>query len=448
MHTFQEQREVIHCLVEGNTTNKYSENIRKFCMRQQYYSTAAYKSLRHFFNGNLPTVRVLQMWYTSIDGAPGISESALEILREKAQSYQATNNHPLHLALMCDEMKIRDELCYCAETESFIGFSTIANSPSTQHRNSRNKDPSQLDLADNALVYMVVGPDFKLPVAYELVRGLDGKERAALTLRIVKKIEETGSRVYSLTFDGLGANVTCAEKLGVKFDEGKSHFMSPTYPEQRIYIIFDAPHMLKLVRKHFSSNKIYHQGQLVNWKLIEKIVEKQSSDNFNLCNKLSPKHVNWHLNPMNVRLAVETISKSVADTLEQLRNDGYEDFKDSEATIEFLRFFNNAFDILNFGEFKKKDERYKQKMCADTADMIFEFADSFKRYISQLEYRQKTKSEPILVSTADTGFFGFFINFISLQGIYQDLVVNGPFTEFYPFQFSQDHLETYFSMIR
>lgn len=443
---FQEKRELIDCLVNGIRTT-YSENIRQFCMRQQYYSTAAYKSLRKFFNGNLPTVRSLQMWYMSIDASPGITQSALDVLEQKAQSYQAEHNHPLHLAMMCDEMGIKKELCYCSETERFIGFDTLTNSPSPQNRNSR-EDLSQLNLANNALVYLVVGPDFKIPIAYELVSGLAGEQRAALTLQIIKSVEETGAKVFSLTSDGLAANITCAEELGVKFHEGKSYFMSPSYPDQKIYIIFDPPHMLKLVRKHFSSNMIYYQDQLVNWEILNNLIHKQSLENFNLCNKLSQKHIDWHLKPMNVRLAVETISDSVADALEQLRKDGYEEFKDSETTVEFLRFFNNAFDILNFNDLKKPNEKYKQKLCAGTATKIFEFAEKFKRYISLLEYRQKTQSKSILLSTADRGFFGFYNNFISFQGIYEDLIINGPFTEFHTFQFSQDHLETFFSLIR
>lgn len=279
---FQEQREVIECLVNGKTDHSFSENIRKFCLKQQYYSTAAYKSLRSFFNNNLPALRTFRMWYSSIDGSPGISGSALNILKEKADLYLAKNNHQLHVCLIYDEMSIRKELCYCNERQSFIGLSTVTNS--SGHIINEN---SELKLAKDAFVYMVVGPDFKLAIAYELLNGLESEDRAALTLRVVTSIEEAGARVISLTGDGLAANVTTAESLGAKFNEGKPYFQSPSYPEQKIYIILDPPHMLKLVRKQFSSNMIHHQDQLVNWGLLIKLVEKQTKDNFNLCNKLT-----------------------------------------------------------------------------------------------------------------------------------------------------------------
>lgn len=44
-------------------------------MIQQYYSTAAYRSLRLYFNKNLPDIRTLQMWYNTVDGSPGTHSS-------------------------------------------------------------------------------------------------------------------------------------------------------------------------------------------------------------------------------------------------------------------------------------------------------------------------------------------------------------------------------------
>lgn len=250
-------------------------------------------------------MRTMKLWYSHIDASPGISCSSLDILREKAENYAAINGHPLHVCLINDEMFTRKELSYCNTTQTFIGFSTVTNS--SQHIEG---DKSELKLAREALVYMVVGPDFKLAVAYELLDGLETEDRAALTLQVIKRIENVGAKVISLTSDGLAANVTTAEALGAQFSEGKPYFYSPTYPEQKIYIILDPPHMLKLVRKHFSSGHIHHKDQLVDWELLKKLAEKQSSDNFNLGNKLTMRHIEWHQRPMNVRMAAETISSS------------------------------------------------------------------------------------------------------------------------------------------
>lgn len=441
----KEQKEVIECLVNGiQPYSRYPESVRKFSLQQQYYSMAAYQSMRLFFNKNLPSKRSLQMWYSHVDGSPGVSKSSMEILYEKSQEYFSKNNHRLHVSLIWDEMSIRKELCWCNAKKEFLGFCTVMNS-SVNDKDGNSAEPK---LAKDSLVWMVVGPDFKLPVAYELLSGLETYDRAAMMLNVIKCVEQTGVVIVSITSDALAANITSYESLGVNFIEGKPYMKSPTYVNQKIYIIFDPSHMLKLVRKHFSKNKIHHRNNLVNWKLLEALGEKQSTSNFNLCNKLTKLHINWYQKPMNTKLAAETISMSVANTITQLRKDGYAGFENGETTETFLHYFNNAFDILNFGANKESDEKFKQKLSPDTAEKIFAFAASFKDYISQLRFQSKTNSVPVLISSSGKGFFGFYVNFLSLQGIYDDFVINGPLEEFYTFQFSQDHIETFFSLIR
>lgn len=152
--------------------------------------------------------------------------------------------------------------------------------------------------------------------------------------------------------------------------------------------------------------------------------------------------------PMNVKLAAQTLSKSVADTLEQLNKDGYEEFKDCDETVEFIRYFNDAFDILNFAEKDERVGKYKQPICEETVEEILSFGERFQQFLKGLEVERNGKRIPLLQSSVERGFFGFYHNFTSLKGIYEDLVENGPLKTFYTFQFSQDHLENFFSLVR
>lgn len=43
---------------------------------------------------------------------------------------------------------------------------------------------------------------------------------------------------------------------------------------------------------------------------------------------------------------------------------------------------------------------------------------------------------------------GFASNITALEGLYTDNVLNGPLEFLHTFQFSQDHLETWFSCVR
>lgn len=427
--------------------------MRKFCLRQHFHSNSTYESLRKFFHNNLPSKRTLQYWYTSVDGSPGINISALEILGEKSRKFQTENHHSIHVTLISDEMAIRKQASWSNENERFIGFCTATNSVQNNQNQENMQNTPPLAIAKDALVFMIVGPDFKIPVAYHLLNGLQSVDRAAMTLEVVRKVEETGAKIMSLTSDGLLANVTVAKLLGANFDQNKPYFTSPTYPHQKIYIIFDPCHMLKLIRKHFSQCRIFFQNELLDWNLLCILVEKQRLQNFNFCNSLTQHHIDWKQKPMNVRLAAQTLSRSVADALEQLKCDDYEEFQHAGATVEFLRNMNDTFDILNFAEGDLTDNQYKQPICDTTAQFIFSFAQKIKPYIENLkiEYKNaagKVVKTPILKSKARMGFFGFYNDLVSLEGMYNDFVRNGPLEIFYPMIFSQDQLETFFSLVR
>lgn len=224
--------------------------------------------------------------------------------------------------------------------------------------------------------------------------------------------------------------------------------------------------MLKLIRRYFAYHQLYYKDEQLKWELLKNLAEKQDNDNFELGNKLSRKHINFQEAPMNVLLAVQTISNSVADTIEQLCEDGYEGFTGAETLVKFLRIYNNAYDIMNYGNDKPSDDNFKKPLCAENIQKFRDFFQEFREFTSQIsidEYKRKPKEKgnrssnenkttsirkPILKSRSSMGFFGFLHNITSTLGIYNDYVEHGPLDVFYTFQYSQDHLETYFSLIR
>lgn len=428
---------------------KYLPNVRKFCLKILFYSRAAYNELRNFFSNRLPAQRTLQRWLRCVDGSPGITQLALDTLSEKVKEYKDINKK-LHLCIIHDEMSIKKQVLWNDETKSFDGFRTSKN---------QNSNDEKLPVAKDALVYMVTGPDFRIAVAYFLLAGLDSVDRAALTGEVIRNIEATGAIVMSLTGDGLKANIASYHILGADFKVEKPFFLSPTDANRKIYFIFDPPHMLKLVRKDFAVHKLYFKNELLRWDLLETLAEKQDADNFELANKLTKRrHVSWKLSPMTVRYAVETMSNSVADVLEQLCEDKYMDFVGCEATVKFIRLINNLFDVMNHGDGKKSDDRYKQPICETTITKFQELFEEFKSFVDEMSIvkiskkgiSQKTKLTSYLKEQPNkfVGFFGFLQNISSTIGIYNDYVKNGLLDVFYPFQYSQDQLETYFSLVR
>lgn len=426
----------------GSCTS-YSQETRQFCLRLQFHSTAAYNELRTFFGKRLPTCRTMRKWLHSNDASPGITQAAIDDIAHKTREYKE-KGEKLYLCVMSDDISIRRHISFNENTTEFYGFPSEIS--------SKAKDAQSA--AKEALVFMAVGPDFKIPVAYFLLNGLPANDRAVLTKEVLVAVQNTGARIISLTGDGLSANISVVKMLGADFNSNRPYFVLSNHPNEKIYTIFDPPHMLKLIRRN-----LYYKGDRLKWELLENLANKQDNDNFELGNKLSRDHINFKAAPMKVSLAAQTMSHSVADTLEQLCEDQYEQFMGCESTVKFIRLVNNVFDVQNYGDGKPKDEHFKQPLCESNIRKFRELCQEFEEFMSHVEvdeYQKKKKNgnirkvtrKHVLKSRISVGFFGFLNNIKCVLGIYTDYIESGLLKDFYNFQFSQDHLETYFSLIR
>ena len=61
---------------------------------------------------------------------------------------------------------------------------------------------------------------------------------------------------------------------------------------------------------------VCHNGQEIQWQFIEELHKVQTMDNLVIANKLKMKHIQFHQHNMNVKLAVQTLSSSVADAID------------------------------------------------------------------------------------------------------------------------------------
>lgn len=209
--------------------DKYPEAVRRFCLRVYFHSPAAYRELRHFFNNHLPTIRTMQKWLQCIDASPGITQPALDVIAEKALLYQ-NKGEQLQICLLSDEVSIRKQCLWNDRKVSFQGFSEI--STSAEQRRQKTSNQNKVPLVKDALVFMAVGDDFRITVAYQLLCGMDALDRTALTKEVIRCIDRTGAKVISLTSDGLIANVTVARLLGA--NQNNSNGIKLIFPDQII----------------------------------------------------------------------------------------------------------------------------------------------------------------------------------------------------------------------
>ena len=108
--------------------------------------------------------------------------------------------------------------------------------------------------------------------------------------------------------------------------------------------------MLKLARNALDELKVFidsEGGGGIEWKFIELLHEEQTKFGLKFANSLSNRHIQYHRCKMNVKIASQTLSSSVADALQYLKVSGHPSFCDSEGTIKFIRTIDKLFDLLN-----------------------------------------------------------------------------------------------------
>lgn len=254
----------------------------------------------------------------------------------------------------------------------------------------------------------------------------------------------------AITNDGNIVNISTAKILGADFDADKPYFKNPFDEKKVVYMILDIPHMIKLARNCLGNKKIMYDSdnKEIKWSFLESLVTLQISENINLGNKLTKTHLEFEKVKMNVRVAAETLSNSTAGSMEYANKVlKVDNFRESEGTVEYFRICNNLFDIMNTKKNHCNDQ-YKRPMSETTLndiDIYFEFA---KKYIKGLKLIENGQKKPILKTKSFTPFFGFYHNMTSFMGIYNDYVKPNGVDEFYAFDVSQDHLESFFGCIR
>jgi hypothetical protein len=415
--------------------HRYSDELKQFAVTLHFYSAQAYDFLRQYLH--LPHPSTIRKWSASLNCQPGFLTEVIDHLKEMS----STDPFKKHCTLMLDAMALKKEVVYDPKYGNYAGFVDCGNL----------RPSSDDSLATEALVFMAVGltGNWKFPVAYFLADHLSGDVQAEIVKQLICVLTEAGMIVHGVVCDGSYANQATATLLGCRMLPGytQSHFPHPLDPNEKVYFIFDACHLIKLVRNCLATfGTIYHDGQPISWSYIEKLYKYQQKDNLYLANKLKTKHIQWQRHKMNVKVAVQALSSSVADAIDFLREDLHlADFAGSEKTTEFIRTVDKLFDYLNSRTPKAKG--YKQPMNRFNLDSREKWLQETKKYFEALK---DGKGQPLVNGRRKTAWIGFIITIDSVLAICRNLLVrqDQPFRYVCTYKMSQDHLEMLFSRIR
>ena len=108
--------------------------------------------------------------------------------------------------------------------------------------------------------------------------------------------------------------------------------------------------MFKLAQNALADLKSFidSENNLISWKFLSSLHTIQETEGFRMANKLSKKHLQFEKNKMNVALAAQTLSSSVADVIDFLAlSMKLKEFQDSQPTVKFIRTIDRLFDLPN-----------------------------------------------------------------------------------------------------
>lgn len=201
--------------------------------------------------------------------------------------------------------------------------------------------------AKYSLVFMIRGLYFtwKLPIAYFLSHtGVKGETLAKLIKDVISRLQKCNVLIKCIVCDQGSGNRSAMKFLGVSHQH--PHFF---VENTKIFGIYDTPHLIKSVRNNLLTGDFLIENNVVSFDNVRKVYE---IDVKNQKSRALVKLTNTHINPntfqkMNVKLAVQVLSHTVAAAIRTAAQTGELTGSSAETTADFIDFINNLFDCLN-----------------------------------------------------------------------------------------------------
>ena len=407
----------------GSQGRRYDEEVKKFALTLNFYSPRAYEYIRGVFS--LPHSNSLTEWTSSVECEPGIFMDVLKNLNSRIKE------NPTHAdcVLICDAMSIKSSVFYNPTTGNHQGYIDYGD----------GIEVPDVDIAaTEATVFMLVSfrGHWKYPIGYVLDNKLNAQDLRCLLSRALYLCSENSIKIRCITMDGTSTNLGAMKLFGCGFgntlDEIDGSFVHEAY-NYTIYFIADPVHMLKLARNSLGELKVFTDscGRKIEWKFIELLHNEQQKLGLKFGNSLSTRHIEYKKNKMNVKIACQTLSASVADSIEFLMQSGNSDFKNAEGTIEFIRTIDKLFDLLNvrnpFGK------GYKQALRLSNRVVWEETIVASVRYLYNLKTSDGT---PLLKHRRKTFVVGFITSQLSTKMLAIELMKSNDFQYLLTYKFS------------
>ena len=299
-----------------------------FSLSLWHSSPKCYRLLRSTFS--LPSVTTLRRSIHSIDMRPGFHSRILEGIKQKATTYTLQESL---ITIVFDEMSIKSSLNYDERLDKVVGYQDLGDN--NNHRN----------IANHATVFMIrsIFGTWKQPVGYFLTAGPMKSDVILIKLKeCIQHMKECGLIPKIVICDQGPSNRGCKALLNLTDEQ---YFI---YSGDRIYFLYDPPHLIKSIRNALYNNGFLYKDNEVNFKYIEELYYIKKQGNIDIAGKLTKYHVMLNtFSKMKVNLAVQVLSQSVASGIRCVAHLTNKFPREAMYTADFCEFFNNLFDIFN-----------------------------------------------------------------------------------------------------
>lgn len=344
-----------------------SDSFKQHCLSIYFASPKAYINIAtksKLFC--LPSYATLQRFTRNCYINPGLQDNVFQMLKIKINDLPDINKYCI---LCIDEMSLT-HLFYNITTDKVIGFEDIGYLQSC----------SQL-LTHNVAVIIVKGicQSWKQPLSYFFLNStMKASDLLIIIQETVRKLKNIGLKVVCLITD-MGSNFYQLTKL-LKIDDRKSYF---TIDDEKIFYIFDPPHLLKASRNNlYQHNYVYEDNKIASWEHIEYLYAIDKKAQFRAAPRLTDSHINPNnFEKMKVKYAAQILSHSVSAAINTYVTLGSLSAA-AIFTADFVAKFDKLFDILNSSKLYSSNPN--KQAYTNTSEQVT-FLNETKHFLQRLK---------------------------------------------------------------
>lgn len=401
--------------------NRYTTDYKVFCLNLFYTSPQAYNLLSECLL-NMPSKTTLKRMYMPINTK--VNYHIMEALKTKANSMTDMERN---CSLVINSMSLKANLYYNIKEDKIYGFHEIDGIQSPEP-------------ATYALVAMIHGIfiNYKQPVGFALLSKCKNSEDLSKWIdKLIKKLLEIGFKVRVLVSD-MGSDFTSNAKERQVSIETPYFFVD----SNKIFYIFNATHLIKLVRNNLINYNFQFDNNEAKWDHIIQFYEKDKTQQVRSAPKLTESHIKPNkFEKIKVKLAVQVLSATVAAGLSTCRDVGAID-STAEGTIKLIRIMNNVFDFLN-SSIRFGSTEYQHAFSGTVLQISF-LKEMMNFFASLKLISPKTGKD----ATPRVKFLeGFQITLKSILLLFEDLKSEG-YSYIMTRRLNQDCLENLFGRVR